>query len=187
MSKRAGTYVTLRDLLEWVGRDVVRFTMLTRKSDAQMEFDLDQAVAQTRENPVFYVQYAHARCRSVLRAAAELFGAEAVAPAALAGQPLDSLDAEPELAVIRRLAAWPRLVEGAALAREPHRIAFFLYDLAADFHMLWHRGRDDSTLRFLQAEHPEESRARLALVAATAAVIRSGLAVMGVEPVEEMR
>ena len=187
MSKRAGTYVTMRDLLDEVGRDAVRFTMLTRKADAQMEFDLDQAVAQTRDNPVFYVQYAHARCRSVLRAAAEMFGAAQAADAALAEVPLDSLTAEAELALIRRLAQWPRIVEAAAQAREPHRIAFFLYDLAADFHMLWNRGKDDSTLRFLQADRPAETLARLALVAATAVVIRSGLAVMGVEPVEEMR
>ena len=144
-------------------------------------------MAQTRDNPVFYVQYAHARCRSVLRAAAEMFGAVGVTDAALAEAPLDSLQAEPELALIRRLAAWPRTVEAAALAREPHRIAFFLYDLAGDFHMLWNRGKDDSTLRFLQADRPAETRARLALVAATAMVIRSGLAVMGVAPVEEMR
>jgi len=187
MSKRAGTYVTLRDLLDEVGKDAVRFTMLTRKADAQMEFDLDQAVAQTRDNPVFYVQYAHARCRSVLRAAAELFPPAEVTDAALAGVALDSLEAPEELALIRRLATWPRTVEAAAIAREPHRIAFFLYDLAADFHMLWNRGKDAATLRFLQPDRPAETRARLALVAATAVVIRSGLAVMGVTPVEEMR
>ena len=187
MSKRAGTFITLRDLLDEVGPDAVRFTMLTRKSDAQMEFDIDQAVAQTRENPVFYVQYAHARCRSVLRAATELLGADAVAPESLAGAALDSLENEAELALLRRLGAWPRSVEAAALAREPHRIAFFLYDLAADFHMLWNRGRDDSALRFLQTDHKAETLARLALVAATAMTIRSGLAVMGVTPVEEMR
>ena len=187
MSKRAGTYVTLRDLLDEVGKDAVRFTMLTRKADAQMEFDLDQAVAQTRDNPVFYVQYAHARCRSVLRAAADMFGAELVTDEALAKTALDTLAAEPELALIRRLAQWPRTVEAAAQAREPHRIAFFLYDLAGDFHMLWNRGKDDTTLRFLQPDQPAETLARLALVAATAVVIRSGLAVMGVEPVEEMR
>ncbi len=187
MSKRAGTYVTLRDLLDEVGKDAVRFTMLTRKSDAQMEFDLDQALAQTRDNPVFYVQYAHARCRSVLRAAAEMFGAAAVTEGALAEVALDDLQADAEMALVRRLAQWPRLVVAAAQAREPHRIAFFLYDLAADFHMLWNRGKDDSTLRFLQADRPAETLARLALVAATAVTIRSGLAVMGVEPVEEMR
>jgi arginyl-tRNA synthetase len=187
MSKRAGSYVTLRDLLEEVGRDAVRFTMLTRKADAQMEFDLDQVVARTRDNPVFYVQYAHARCRSVLRAAAEMFSPAQVTEAELAKVPLDSLTAEPELALIRRLAQWPRTVEAAAQAREPHRIAFFLYDLAADFHMLWNRGKDDATLRFLLPDRPAETLARLALVAATAVVIRSGLVVMGVEPVEEMR
>jgi arginyl-tRNA synthetase len=187
MSKRAGSFVTLRDLIEEVGRDAVRFTMLTRRADAQMEFDLDAVVAQTRDNPVFYVQYAHARCRSVLRAATEMFGANRVTDSALAATPLDRLTAEPELAQIRRLAAWPRTVRAAAQAREPHRIAFFLYDLAGDFHMLWNRGKDDAMLRFLQADRPTETMARLALVAATAAVIRSGLAVMGVVPVEEMR
>ena len=183
MSKRAGTYVTLRDLLEEVGKDAVRFTMLTRKADAQMEFDLDQVLATTRENPVFYVQYAHARCRSVLRAAAEMFPGLPD----LAAANVDTLKSDPELTLIRRLAQWPRIVEAAAIAREPHRIAFFLYDLAADFHMLWNRGKDDATLRFLQADQPTETYARLALVAAAAVVIRSGLAVMGVAPVEEMR
>lgn len=181
MSKRAGTYVTLRDLIEEVGRDAVRFTMLTRKSDAQMEFDLDKVVEQTRENPVFYVQYAHARCRSVLRQAGE------PSAAALTAAPLEHLQDKAELDLIRRLISWPRVVEAAALAREPHRIAFFLHDLAADFHVLWNRGREDSTLRFIREDEPGATAARLALVAATASVIRSGLGVMGVTPVEEMR
>ncbi|MGC8523541.1 MAG: arginine--tRNA ligase [Acidibrevibacterium sp.] len=185
MSKRAGSFVTLRDLIEEVGRDVVRFIMLTRKNDAQMEFDLDQAVAETRENPVFYVQYAHARARSVLRHAAEQ--GFPTTPEALASVALESLTDHAELALIRRLAGWPRLVEGAARAHEPHRIAFFLYDLASDFHILWNRGREAATLRFIQPERPAETSARLALVAAMAVVIRSGLAVMGVAPVEEMR
>ena len=187
MSKRAGNFVTMRDLIDEVGRDAVRFTMLTRKADAQMEFDLDAVVAQTRDNPVFYVQYAHARCRSVLRAAAEMFRPDQVGDAALSDAPLGRLQAEAELAVVRRLAAWPRTVDSAARAGEPHRIAFYLYDLAGDFHMLWNRGKDDSTLRFLQPDEPAGSFARLALVAAVAVVIRSGLAVMGVAPVEEMR
>ena len=179
MSKRAGTYVTLRDLIDEVGRDAVRFTMLTRKADAQMEFDLDKVVEQSRDNPVFYVQYAHARCRSVLRQAGD--------PADLAAAPLEALIDPAELALIRRIAAWPRIVEAAALAREPHRIAFFLHDLAGDFHVLWNRGREDATLRFIRESEPVATRARLALVAATAMVIRSGLQVMGVDAVQEMR
>ncbi len=181
MSKRAGTYVTLRDLLEEVGRDAVRFTMLTRKADAQMEFDLGLVVQQSRDNPVFYVQYAHARCRSVLRAAGE--------PGAgrLAAADLSSLSDPAELGLIRRLAAWPRTVEAAAAAREPHRIAFFLGDVAGDFHLLWNKGREDSTLRFIREDDPAGTEARLALVAATATVLRSGFRVMGVTPVEELR
>jgi arginyl-tRNA synthetase len=179
MSKRAGTFVELKDLIDEVGPDAVRFIMLMRKSDAQMEFDLNAAVAQTRDNPVFYVQYAHARCRSVLRAAGDTPG--------LARADLTSLTAPEEQTLIRRLIAWPRMVESAAEAREPHRIAFYLYELAGDFHALWNAGRDDAALRFLQADHPVETAARVALVTATAIVIRSGLAVLGVKPVEEMR
>jgi arginyl-tRNA synthetase len=181
MSKRAGTYVTLRDLIEEVGRDAVRFTMLARKADAQMEFDLDKVIEQSRDNPVFYVQYAHARCRSVLRQAGD------PPAAALAEADLSCLSDAAEMALIRRLAAWPRMVEAAALAKEPHRVAFFLQDVAAEFHGLWNKGREDATLRFIREDEPEATRARLALVAATATVIRSGLAVMGVTPVEEMR
>ena len=177
MSKRAGTFVELRDLIDEVGPDAVRFLMLMRKSDAQMDFDLNAAVAQTRDNPVFYVQYAHARCRSVLRAA----------PAVDEQADLSSLTAPEEMAMIRRLITWPRLVEQAAESREPHRVAFFLYELAGDFHALWNAGRDNAALRFLQEDKPAETAARVALVAATAIVLRSGLAVLGVKPVEEMR
>jgi arginyl-tRNA synthetase len=187
MSKRAGTFVTLRDLIDEVGRDVVRFIMLTRRADAQMEFDLDKVRLETKDNPVFYVQYAHARCRSVLRHAAAAFGAEAVAPAALAAVPRHSLTDPAELALIRALIQWPRVVEQAAQAAEPHRIAFALYDVAATFHALWNKGREESELRFIRTDAREETMARLALVSATATVIASGLAVMGVEPVEEMR
>ena len=187
MSKRAGSYITLRDLIDEVGRDAVRFTMLTRKPDAQMEFDIAAAVAQSRDNPVWYVQYCHTRCRSVLRLAAERYGAALVTAEALAAVDLSPLVHEAELAMLRRLLAWPRTVESAALAREPHRIAFFLYDLASDFNMLWSKGNDDSALRFVQDRATPDSLARLALVTATAVVIRSGLAVMGVTPVEEMR
>ena len=187
MSKRAGTFVTMRDLIDEVGPDAVRFTMLTRKPDAQMEFDLDAVVAHTRDNPVFYVQYAHARCRSVQRAADSMFPPERLTAPALATTPLDTLTDDAELALIRRLASWPRLVASAATAREPHRVAFYLADLAADFHTLWNRGSADATLRFLQADRSGETLARLALVEATAITIRSGLAVLGVTPVEEMR
>jgi len=182
MSKRAGTFITLRDLLDEVGRDAVRFTMLTRKPDAQMDFDIDAATARTRENPVYYVQYAHARCRSVQRrAAVDMPGLQIGATT-----PLDTLQEPAELSFLLRLATWPRMVEAAAEAHEPHRIAFFLYDLAADFHMLYNRGNDAATLRFILPDRPAESAARLALVEAAAIVIRSGLQVMGVTPLEEL-
>ena len=177
MSKRAGTFVELRDLIDEVGPDAVRFLMLMRKADAQMDFDLAAAVAKTRENPVFYVQYAHARCRSVLRAAG--------APDQAAD--FSTLTAAEEMALLRRLITWPRLVEQAAEAREPHRVAFYLYELASDFHTLWNAGRDDASLRFIQEDQPAATSARIGLVAATAIVLRSGLAVLGVKPVEEMR
>lgn len=187
MSKRAGTFITLRDLIDEVGKDAVRFTMLTRKSDAQMNFDLEQVIAQTRDNPVFYVQYAHARCRSVLRSAVQAMGADAIKPAVLAKQVLTTLKSDAELSLMRRLGQWPRIVESAALVREPHRIAYYLMEVAADFHALWNAGRDDATLRFIQDEDKSGTMARLALVEATACVIRSAMTILGVEPVEEMR
>jgi arginyl-tRNA synthetase len=181
MSKRAGTFVTLADLIEEVGRDVVRFMMLTRKSDAQMEFDIDKVQEQSKDNPVFYVQYAHARCRSVLR------HADIAVPESLADAGLSALSDEAEIALIRGLCAWPRVAESAALMREPHRVPYYLNDVAALFHGLWAKGRDDAALRFIQESDPRGTRARLALVAATATVIASGLSVLGVTPVEEMR
>ena len=181
MSKRAGTFVTLRDVIDAVGRDVVRFIMLTRRNDQTLEFDYAKVTEQSKDNPVFYVQYCHARCRSVLRHAGE------PAREALAGAPLHRLSEPAELDLIRILAAWPRLVEAAAEAHEAHRVAFYLYDLAASFHALWNKGKDDTTLRFLVEEDAELTAARLALVQAVALVIASGLKVIGVEPVEELR
>ena len=191
MSKRAGTFVTLRDLVDEVGKDVVRFIMLTRKNDAPLEFDLEKVVEQSKDNPVFYVQYAHARCHSVLRHAAkempETMPDLALDGHSLAGADLTRLTAAPDLAVIKQLAVWPRVLEGAALAYEPHRIAFYLHDLASAFHALWTKGKDDTALRFLKPDDPEESRARLALVRAVQQVIEAGLRVIGVSPVEELR
>ncbi|MHA1151382.1 MAG: arginine--tRNA ligase [Alphaproteobacteria bacterium] len=187
MSKRAGAFVTLRDVIDEVGKDVVRFIMLTRKNDASLEFDLGKVLEQSRDNPVFYVQYAHARCRSVQRHAVEAFPEVSQDPEALAAGPLTCLTDSDELALIRRLALWPRLLEGAAETHEPHRVAFYLYDLAAAFHAFWTKGRDQARLRFLLEDQPELTAARLALIQAIAQVIASGLTVMGVEPVEEMR
>ncbi|UYN93922.1 MAG: arginine--tRNA ligase [Enhydrobacter sp.] len=183
MSKRAGTFVTLRDLLDEVGPDVVRFTMLTRKNDAPFDFDLVKATEQSRDNPVWYVQYGHARTRSVMRQAASA----GLSTDGLAGAPLDKLTDRDELAMVRLIAQWPRQVEAAAAAHEPHRIAFYLYDLAAAFHAHWNRGREEPALRFVVEGDPELSRARLALVQAVGFVIGSGLKVFGVKPVEEMR
>jgi len=187
MSKRAGTFVTLRDVVDEVGKDVVRFIMLTRKSDAQLDFDLDKVVEQSNENPVYYVQYAHARVHSVLRKAADLFPGIDLSGQALAQADLSLLSDPAELSVIRQMAAWPRLVDSAAEAFEPHRVAFYLHDMAAAFNTLWNKGNSDATLRFLIAEDAKLSLARLALVRAVAFVIASGLAVLGVQPVEEMR
>ena len=183
MSKRAGSFVTLRDLLDEVGPDVVRFTMLTRKNDAPFDFDLVKATEQSRDNPVWYVQYGHARTRSVMRQA----GAAGIATDRLAEAPLDRLFDEGELAMVRLIAQWPRTIEAAAAAHEPHRIAFYLYDLAAAFHAHWNRGREEPGLRFVVEGEEELSRARLALVQAIGFVIGSGLKVFGVTPVEEMR
>ncbi|WP_422001252.1 arginine--tRNA ligase [Reyranella sp.] len=183
MSKRAGTFVTLRDLLDEVGPDVVRFTMLTRKNDAAFDFDLVKATEQSRDNPVWYVQYGHARTRSVMRQAL----AAGVSTDGLAEAPLDRLADSGELALVRLIAQWPRQVEAAAAAHEPHRLAFYLYDLAAAFHAHWNRGREEPGLRFVVEGDAELTRARLALVQGIGFVIGSGLKVFGVTPVEEMR
>ena len=187
MSKRAGTFVTLREVVDRVGKDVVRFIMLTRGNEASLDFDLAQAVEQSKDNPVFYVQYAHARACSALRNAAETFPGEDFSDRALGEAPLDRLGEEEELSLIRMLAGWPRTVEAAAEAAEPHRIAYALSDIAAAFHALWNLGNLDDGRRFVVADDLSLSRSRLALVRATALVIASGLEVMGVAPVEEMR
>jgi len=187
MSKRAGTFVTLRDVIDQVGKDVVRFIMLTRKNDAHLDFDLRKVTEQSRENPVFYVQYAHARICSVMRHAAEAFPDADLGAEALAGAAVERLSDPAELALIRTMAGWPRLVENAADSHEPHRIAYFLDELATQFHMLWNKGKDDASLRFIAVEDFELTRARLALIQAVAFVLASGLDVFGVQPVEELR
>ena len=185
MSKRAGNFVTLRDVVEQVGADVTRFTMLTRKNDAPLDFDFAKVLEQSKDNPVFYVQYAHARVQSVLRKARDA-GID-VSPAALAGADLTQLAHEAELKVARQIAEWPRLVEIAARGNEPHKIAFYLYEIASDFHSLWNRGNDDPALRFLQDGDAATSQAKIALIAAVAVVISAGLGILGVKPVDEMR
>ena len=180
MSKRSGSFVTLAEVVEEVGKDVVRFTMLTRKNDAQMDFDFAKVVEASKDNPVFYVQYAHARISSLKRKSAEA-GVDLSSAADL------SLLDDEELALIKRAAQYPRVLEGAALAHEPHRIAFYLYDLAAEFHALWNRGNDDPDRRFLLENNPQLSRARLELALGIGQIIRSGLALMGVAAAEEMR
>ena len=183
MSKRAGDFVTAREVLDEAGRDVVRFMMLTRRNDAQLDFDLTQVKEQSKDNPVFYVQYAHARCRSILRNVGRDMPAAMELPD-VAG--LARLSDSAELDLIKQLAAWPRTVEAAAAAHEPHRIAFYLYDLAAAFHGLWNKGNEDPSLRFIIDGDSALTAARVTLVRAVAATIAAGLAVMGVEPAEEM-
>jgi len=187
MSKRAGTFVTLREVVDRVGAGVVRFIMLTRRNDQTLDFDLAKVLEQSRENPVFYVQYAHARACSVFRHAAAEFPSIGLDDAVLAGAQLNLLTDPDEIALIKTMAGWPRLVEGAAEAHEPHRLAFYLYDLASQFHALWNKGRDEAALRFLLPGDLRLTAARLALVRALQIVIASGLTIMGVEPVQEMR
>ncbi len=180
MSKRAGDFVTLADVVNEVGKDVVRFMMLTRRADAPLDFDFMKVVEASKDNPVFYVQYAHARISSLKRKAADA-GVDLSTDADL------SLLDDEELALVKRAAQYPRVLEGAALAHEPHRIAFYLYDLAAEFHALWNRGNDDPERRFLLENNPQLSRARLELALGIAQIIRSGLDLMGVAATEEMR
>mgnify|MGYP000176164556 CR=1 FL=1 len=185
MSKRAGTFVTLRDVVDQVGPDVTRFVMLTRKNDAPLDFDFDKVLEQSKDNPVFYVQYANARVHSVLRKAAEA-GID-VSDATLADIDLSGMTHDSELAVARKLAAWPRLVEIAARTNEPHRVAFYLYELASDLHALYNKGNDVPDLRFLQEGNTTVSQAKIALARAVSVVISAGLGILGVTPVEEMR
>ena len=191
MSKRAGEFVTLREVVDEVGKDPVRFMMLYRKNDAVLDFDLAKVIEQSRDNPVFYVQYGHARAQSVFRNAREavpdLPSDDAARAAMLAAAPLDRLEDAGELALMRRLALYPRLIEAAAVAHEPHRIAFYLYDLASDFHTQWNRGKDASYLRFIIQNDPQMTMARLALVQGLVTVLASGLGLLGVEAPDEMR
>jgi arginyl-tRNA synthetase len=180
MSKRSGDFVTLAEVVEEVGRDVVRFMMLTRRADAPLDFDFMKVVEASKDNPVFYVQYAHARVSSLKRKATD-------AGVDLAGDADLSLLDDEELALVKRAAQYPRVIESAAMAHEPHRIAFYLYDLAAEFHALWNRGNDDPARRFLVENNPQLSRARLELAMGIAQIIRSGLDLMGVAATEEMR
>ena len=178
MSKRAGTFVTLRDVVEQAGADVTRFIMLTRKNDVALDFDFARVLEQSKDNPVFYVQYANARVNSVMRKVA---GMDLPAPdLALLAHPA-------EIALMKKLAEWPRLVEIAARGNEPHRVAFYLYELASDLHGLWNRGNDEPTLRFVQEGDRATTSAKISLARATGVVICAGLAILGVTPVEEMR
>jgi arginyl-tRNA synthetase len=191
MSKRAGEFVTLREVVDEVGRDAVRFMMLYRKNDAVLDFDLAKVIEQSRDNPVFYVQYGHARGQSIFRNARkvlpELPEQPEVRARALAQASLERLQDVAELSLMRQIALYPRLVEAAALAHEPHRIAFYLYDLASEFHALWTKGNDLPHLRFIIENDSIITMARLALVEGVVTVIASGLALLGVQAPDEMR
>ncbi len=187
MSKRSGDFVTLRDVVDEVGRDPVRFMMLYRKNSEPLDFDFAKVTEQSKDNPVFYVQYAHARCMSVFRQAAEAFPDLDVAALDLAGAVAGNIADPSELQLLAKLAEYPRVVEGAALAHEPHRIAFYLYDLASAFHGHWNKGKEQSELRFVNDKNRELSIARLGLVHAVASVLKSGLAITGTAAPDEMR
>ena len=186
MSKRAGEFVTLREVVEEVGRDPIRFMMLFRKADAPLDFDFAKVTEQSKDNPVFYVQYASARTHSVFRQAKEQLGDLAVDRAALIAR-LDKLEDPGEIGLIRKLAEYPRVIEGAAQSHEPHRLAFYLYDLASSFHGHWNRGTDQIDLRFVKVNDPELTQARLGLVQAVSDVLTSGLALIGADAPIEMR
>ncbi len=185
MSKRAGTFVTLRDVVDAVGKDVTRFHMLTRKNDAPLDFDFDKVLEQSRDNPVFYVQYANARVNSVLRKARDA-GID-VEDATLADVDLDGMSHPAQLSVAKKVAEWPRLVEIAGRTNEPHRVAFYLYDLASELHALWNRGHDEPGLRFIDNSDMPATQAKIALARAVTVVISAGLGILGVTPVDEMR
>jgi arginyl-tRNA synthetase len=187
MSKRSGSFVTLREVVDEVGRDPVRFMMLYRKNDAALDFDFQKVTEQSRDNPVFYVQYGHARCRSIFRKAQEAFAGLNPQALEVTTAKLSRLDHPGEIDLMRRLAEFPRLAEGAAQAHEPHRIAFYLYDVASDLHGLWNQGKDLPQLRFIREDDRELTAARVALVGATANVLATGLTILGVHAPEEMR
>ena len=187
MSKRAGEFVTLRDVVDEVGRDSVRFMMLFRKSSEPLDFDFAKVTEQSKDNPVFYVQYAHARCRSVFRQAAEAFPDADLSDEALSALDVSALTDESEMALIAKLAEYPRVIEAATRGQEPHRIAFYLYDLASSFHSHWNKGREKPELRFINDENRESSLARMGLVYAVACVLKSGLQITGTDAPEEMR
>ena len=190
MSKRAGEFVTLREVVDEVGRDAVRFMMLFRKNDAALDFDLAKVIEQSRDNPVFYVQYGHARGQSVFRNAREVFPdlpSDLTDPAVLAAADVERLSDPAELGLMRRIALYPRVVEAASVAHEPHRIAFYLYDLASEFHALWTLGNSSPHLRFIIQNDRQMTVARLVLVQGVVTVLASGLALLGVEAPNEMR
>ena len=187
MSKRAGDFITLREVVDEVGVDATRFMMIFRKNDAPLEFDLAKVIEQSKDNPVFYVQYAHARGHSIMRQARGVFADLDLAPSSLAGASLDLLSDEGEKGIAKLIAQYPRQIEAAAAAHEPHRIAFYLHELASAFHSHWNRGKDQPGLRFVNEENRELTRARLALVASLTSVLASGLGILGVGAPEEMR
>jgi arginyl-tRNA synthetase len=187
MSKRAGTFVTLREVVEEVGKDVVRFMLLTRKNDQSIDFDFAKVREQSKDNPVFYVQYAHARAHSVMRQACEAFANTDFSVSALQDADLNYLASDAEESMMKLLAQYPRVVENAAETHEPHRVVYYIQSVAAEFHALWNKGKENTQLRFVDADNLDVTKARLALVYAVATVIRSGLHMFGIEPVEEMR
>lgn len=183
MSKRAGTFIEVKDVIDKVGKDAYRFMMLSRSNDAQLDFDFQKVLEKTKDNPVFYIQYAHARCHSVMRMAKDVFPDWDIDPV----ETVEGLHDSDELHLLKLLAGWPRQVENAAIMREPHRLCYALYDIAQQFHMLWNKGKDNALLRFILPKDKALTRARLAMIQGTAYVIGSGLSIFGVTPVEEMR